>query len=137
MHRTLGSGKYVERTRDYIERTLSYEVPTIADVANFLGLSKRSLQRRLADDRTSFSMLLDDCRRTRAFEMSGDKGEPRRNLHQELGYSQPSGLSRAIRRWKGQPDIRSNESLNREPGERPARQEAPRRSPKRRMTPGP
>jgi len=100
MHRTFASGKQVDKTRAYIERTLSYQAPTVADVAGALGMSVRTLQRRLTDEHTSFSQLLDDCRRKRAQQLLRGSDFPLKVLHEQLGYSQRSCLSRAMRRWK-------------------------------------
>jgi AraC-like DNA-binding protein len=61
----------------------------------------RTLKRRLADQGTSFSALLDEVRRDRATlllragELSVDE------IGARLGYSDPANFARAFRRWTG------------------------------------
>ena len=100
MRESGGGGKFSRLTRAHIERTLTYQVLMVADVADLLGLSVRTLQRGLANERTSFSALLDDCRRARALEHHAEAHVSVRTLSKELGYSQSSCLSRAMRRWR-------------------------------------
>jgi AraC-like DNA-binding protein len=74
---------------------------TIDDVADRLHLSVRTLKRRLAEQGTSFSALLDEVRRDRATlwlrggELSVDE------IGARLGYSDPANFARAFRRWTG------------------------------------
>jgi AraC-like DNA-binding protein len=100
MHRIYAPDGYAELTRRYIERTLVKRAPTVIDAAKSFGISVRTLQRRLTDENTAFSVLLDDCRRVRAFDSCNETGSPRPKMHEELGYAQRSCLARAMRRWK-------------------------------------
>jgi AraC-like DNA-binding protein len=73
----------------------------VASVANELGIPVRSLQRRLADHATSFSVLLDETRRSLAPALLA---EPDNNVEQagfRLGYSEPTAFIRAFKKWYG------------------------------------
>jgi AraC-like DNA-binding protein len=75
--------------------------PTIEQLAFSAGMSARTLQRRLREESTAFSMLLDEVRATIAVEKltSGDIDVA--TLARELGYSHTAALTRAVKRWTG------------------------------------
>jgi AraC-like DNA-binding protein len=77
--------------------------PSLVAVAAALGISVRTLQRRLSARGLSYRCLLDDVRRQRA-EVGLRHGEERiADISRRLGYSDPAHFVRAFRRWTGQP----------------------------------
>jgi AraC-like DNA-binding protein len=83
-------------------------------VARRLAISERTLQRRLADEGTDFSTLVDEVRRTIAQQYLGSDRISVKNLSYKLGFSDPSAFHRACLRWFGkapgefqQPKIKS------------------------------
>lgn len=74
---------------------------TIGDVAERLGVSTRTLQRRLRAEDTSFQDLLDGVRREYAEVFLRDPALPLSEVSYRLGFSEPSALYRAVRRWLG------------------------------------
>lgn len=60
------------RVRDRVSTALSEGVPALSDVARDLGMSGRTLQRRLAAEGTSFQALVDEARRRLALRLLGD-----------------------------------------------------------------
>ena len=73
----------------------------LADVAAQLDMSPRSLQRNLRDHSTSYSMLVDEARRSLAPVWLAD---PDANVEQvgfRLGYSEPTAFIRAFKKWYG------------------------------------
>lgn len=72
-----------------------------ADVADALHMSPRTLQRRLADDGTSFKFLLDEARRELALRFIGERHLSVKETSYLLGFSEPGNFSRAFRRWTG------------------------------------
>ena len=70
-------------------------------VAGYARMSRRSFQRRLADEGTSFSALLDEARRNLAIDRAGHADGSLAALSSDLGYSGQASLSRAFRRWTG------------------------------------
>ncbi|WP_198969120.1 AraC family transcriptional regulator [Xylophilus sp. ASV27] len=91
------------RVRHEIARLLPQGEPRREDVAALLGLTDRTLQRRLQAEAVSYQQLLDDTRRELAQQYLG---EPRRSLAEVadlLGFMDQSNLFRACRRWFGMP----------------------------------
>ena len=75
--------------------------PTAHAVARRLHLSPRTLHRRLEAESTSFRMLVDACRRTRARELLQDSKLSIERIGEILGYADPSNFGRSCRRWFG------------------------------------
>jgi AraC-like DNA-binding protein len=74
--------------------------PTLDQVARELSMSRRTVQRALADEGTSFEALLDDARRVRAESLLAE-GHPKKEIAYVLGFADPSAFTRARRRWAG------------------------------------
>lgn len=71
------------------------------EAARALGLSARSLQRKLAEEGRSFRACLDSVRRRLAVQLLGRPELSVGEVAGRLGYSQPSQFTRAFRRWHG------------------------------------
>jgi AraC-like DNA-binding protein len=63
------------------------------------GRSRRTLQRQLAAEGTSFAEQLDLVRQDLALSHLGNSGDSISAISQTLGYRCPSTLTRAVRRW--------------------------------------
>jgi AraC-like DNA-binding protein len=75
--------------------------PQIGPTADAMGMSVRSLQRRLADAGTSYKRLLTRERRAAAAHLL-EKGNARiLDIALDLGYSDHAHFTRAFRRWTG------------------------------------
>ena len=75
--------------------------PTVARIARAGAMSVRSLQRRLAEEGTSYSEQLEIVRRNLADALLLDHDASLEDVSVRLGFSGQSVLSRAIRRWTG------------------------------------
>ena len=73
----------------------------IEHVAFFAGMSKRTLQRRLAESGTGYSKLVDEVRFARAIELIDNPSTRLADIAHELGYSDLANFDRAFRRWTG------------------------------------
>ena len=73
--------------------------PNIWRTAKELGVSVRTLQRRLGDEGSSYSEILDDLRRDVTRELMAEGDQPLADISFLLGYSEPSAFHRAYRRW--------------------------------------
>lgn len=90
------------RVREQISILLPSE-PTIMAVAEALGMTVRTLQRRLAANNLSYRHVLDDLRRKKAEAELISRAFSVAEIAQRLGYSDPSHFARAFRRWTGCP----------------------------------
>jgi AraC-like DNA-binding protein len=71
------------------------------DVAQALGMHRRTLIRRLGTDQTSFQRILDDVRNAVARELLRDTRVPLRDIAACLGYASVPPFIRAFQRWNG------------------------------------
>jgi AraC-like DNA-binding protein len=89
------------QTRAVMIRHLPDGEPRRPKVASALGMSERTLQRRLAAEGTSFQRLLDDTRRELAQQYLGQKNVSLADAAYLLGFSDQSSFFRAAKRWFG------------------------------------
>lgn len=75
------------------------DVPVIAKE---LGMSERTLQRRLADEKTNFKRLLTQARREQAREYLANPSMEMKEVAFLLGYEDQSSFYRAFRLWEGE-----------------------------------
>ena len=87
--------------RAVIRRELCEATPTVSDVAARLGISRRTLQRRLAAECSSYSQLLGSIRNERARRLLSETDRPLYEIAASLGYSDAGSFSRAFQRWTG------------------------------------
>ncbi|MFN9357731.1 MAG: helix-turn-helix domain-containing protein, partial [Alphaproteobacteria bacterium] len=71
------------------------------DAAHELGLSRRTLVRRLSASGTSFRQMLDAELKARARAMLDEGSLSRTQMADALGFEDPTSFSRACRRWFG------------------------------------
>jgi AraC-like DNA-binding protein len=90
------------RVRIQVSQSLSQGVPRISDVAGCLGMSGRTLQRRLADRGYAFQALVDESRRELAERLLEETGYPLAEVAFLTGFSEQSAFNRAFKRWAGQ-----------------------------------
>lgn len=74
---------------------------SIEQVADYLALSSRTLQRYLAEEGTSFQLILDQTRQAMANRYLCDSAISFTQLSGLLGYAELSAFSRAFQRWHG------------------------------------
>jgi AraC-like DNA-binding protein len=73
----------------------------LAEVAAKVGMSERTLKRRLAEHETSFSQLVDEHRRDTAMLLLSSDDLPIEAIADRVGYSDAANFTRAFRRWTG------------------------------------
>jgi AraC-like DNA-binding protein len=100
LHR-LDPAQTCHRARAVIIRHLQDGEPKRPKIAGVLGMSERTLQRRLAAEGTSFQHLLDDTRRELAQHYLGQREVSLADTAYLLGFSDQSSFFRAVRRWFG------------------------------------
>lgn len=88
---------------------------TLAGTARVLGVSARTLQRRLGERGTSFAALVDALRRELALEYL-DQGVAVQEVAFLLGYAEASAFHHAFKRWTGRTPERARASSALAPG---------------------
>ena len=96
------SASLEHRVRIQVSQALSQGVPRITDVATCLGMSGRTLQRRLSEQGYSFQNLVDESRRELAMRLLEDTAYPLAEVAFLTGFSEQSAFNRAFKRWSGQ-----------------------------------
>lgn len=92
-----------QRVRALLAESLANDPSEVklSSVAERLKVSERSLQRRLADERSSFDAILEQLRRELAERYLEDPRLGISEIGYLLGYSEASAFHRAFRRWTG------------------------------------
>jgi AraC-like DNA-binding protein len=70
-------------------------------VAKELGMSERTLQRRITDEGTTFRELLNETRRELARQYLGNELVEINEAAFLVGYEDPNSFYRAFRSWEG------------------------------------
>lgn len=105
LDRSLGEQKrtrtITEKVKWIVKRSLTGGRPDIQAVAKELGMSDRTLQRRLADENTSFKHLLSEARHEQAREYLTDPSLEIKEVAFLVGYEDQNSFYRAFRLWEG------------------------------------
>lgn len=91
-----------KRVRLAVAQLLSEGVPTLSLIASNLGMSSRTLQRRLSGKGESFQNLVDMARRELAQQLLRDTDYSLAEIAFLTGFAEQSGFTRAFKRWAGQ-----------------------------------
>lgn len=89
----------VESARILIAGMLEDGMPTIDRLALCAAMSRRTLQRHLAGEGTSFAKLLDSVREELVLASLSGSAERICEISRNVGYRTPSSLTRAMHRW--------------------------------------
>jgi len=90
-----------EMVKWIMKRSLTGGRPDIQAVAKELGLSDRTLQRRLTEENTSFKHLLIQTRHEQAREYLADPSLDIKEVAFLIGYEDQNSFYRAFRLWEG------------------------------------
>jgi AraC-like DNA-binding protein len=91
----------VESVRTIVRQLLPTGAATLDVVAGQFNLHPKTLQRKLADEGTTFGALVDQIRKDAADRYLRDTGISLTHLARELGYAEQSVLTRSCKRWFG------------------------------------
>ena len=99
--RRAGDDDLVARAERWVVDNLHTGHVGATRLARALGMSERTLARRLAEDGLTPAGLVDDLRRRLADRYLAARGFPLGRITYLLGYSDLSAFTRAFRRWTG------------------------------------
>jgi AraC-like DNA-binding protein len=95
------SASLVDRVRTVLLERLPNGTQSQATVARALGMGTRTLQRRLAEESTSYGALVDATRRELAIAYLREGRYSVTDIGYLLGFAGTAAFSRAFRRWTG------------------------------------
>lgn len=90
-----------DRVKSVLKRSLASGRPEVAYVARDLGMSERTLQRRITDEATTFRTLLSDARRELSQQLLADPAIHIDEVTYLLGYQDTTSFYRAFKDWAG------------------------------------
>jgi len=89
------------RVRRLLIEGMGQEKRSVQTIGREMGLSARTLSRRLVEERTSFREIQDDVRHQLAVALLGDASVSIAEIAFFLGYAEPAPFHRSFRRWTG------------------------------------
>ena len=98
---SLGRGRLVEQVRRALRTLLVRGSASGDDVAQMLSMHRRTLNRRLHAEGTTFQRVLDEIRYAVARQLLSDTGAALDDIAASLGYSGVCPFMRSFRRWSG------------------------------------
>lgn len=90
-----------DRVKGTVKRGLAGQRPSLRAVAQRLGMSSRTLQRRLTEDGVTFQELVEDARRELARHYLGQSSLELNETAYLLGYKDGNSFFRAFHQWEG------------------------------------
>ena len=93
---------FASRVRSSLFELLPSGLSSIDDVANNLAVSKRTLQRYLSDEKTSFQQELNKTREGLARHYLANSAFSGAEISFLLGFDDPNSFVRAFRSWTGE-----------------------------------
>lgn len=100
-HRRVKAGDWRLKVENAIAPLLPHAEATIENVARGLGISQRTLARRLDEEGTSFLDVLQELRLRLARQYFREPGISITQIAWLLGYQGPSAFTHAFKRWTG------------------------------------
>ena len=90
------------QVKSEIGKNLSGGIPKLSDIAGALGMSARTLQRKLSDEEAVFQELVDQARRELSERLLRTTQYPLVEIAFLTGFAEQSGFTRAFKRWAGE-----------------------------------
>ena len=106
LRQTIGQGPDAtlpDRLKAYIARQLPSGEPPLADAAKSLGMSVRTVQRKLHQMQSGFRQLIDETRMELAKDYINHTDIPLQEITFLLGFTDHANFYRAFNRWFGKP----------------------------------
>lgn len=114
-------GTLVEQIKTVLKRTMASGRPEVAGVGRELGMSERTLQRRITAEGTTFRALLGDARQELGMQLLSDPALEIQEVAWLLGYQDTNSFYRAFREWTDTTPVRWRQINNERPSVKPRR----------------
>ncbi len=106
---------YAGRVRDYLGGVLPH-LPDMPEAARAMGLSVRSLRRRLADEGWSYTRIVEEAQHDMARVLLQDPSRSIKQVGFDVGFTTAAAFDRAFKRWTGDsPTAFRNAQLAKQP----------------------
>jgi AraC-like DNA-binding protein len=99
--RIVGTTTYAERLREHIIESGTIDGLDMESSARTLGLSARTLRRRLGEEGASFRDVVEGALETLAKQLLADDRRAIKDVASTLGFSDNATFGRAFKRWVG------------------------------------
>ncbi|MDO9004787.1 MAG: AraC family transcriptional regulator [Aquabacterium sp.] len=96
-----GDAQWMTKLKNLLQERLPAGDPPQSEVAQALGLTSRTLQRKLADAGTTYRDVIHRTRQALALEYLAQTTYSVSEIAYLLGFAEVSGFTRAFRRWTG------------------------------------
>lgn len=93
--------RYSEKVRRLIPSLLEKGQASLPVAARLLGVSPRTLQRRLREENVDFNVMVDAMRRDQCLHLLKDSAHTIEQVASMGGYAETSAFYRSFRRWTG------------------------------------
>ncbi len=101
--RQTGPATFDDDVRMALMRAMCGERPSVHRVARELGMSTRTLQRRLGEGNLTYQSLLDEVRKTAARRLLANTNLEPTDVAFLLGFAEPNSFRRSFTAWEGLP----------------------------------
>ena len=88
--------------REILGDNFQEELPSFEELTDLLGMSARTLRRRLEKEGTSYQRIKDNARRDVAISLLSRDGQTVSEVAEQVGFSDPSAFHRSFKKWTGQ-----------------------------------
>jgi len=90
-----------DQVKNLLRLLLKEQVPTSTVIAEKLGMSSRTLQRKLSDENTHYKDVLNELRLELALHYLENTELPLERIAFELGYAEARSFYRSFKQWTG------------------------------------
>lgn len=88
-----------------IEEALPGGIPSVVEIAEHLGMSTRTLRRRLSEKELTFRDLVQKIQHKISIDLIRNSSQPMAEIAFQTGFSEQSAFNRAFKRWTGQSPV--------------------------------
>ncbi len=104
------SNKLISDVQKLIMEALPSGIPSILQISEHLGMSARTLNRRLAENQFTFRDLIKEAQESISVDLLKNSSRSIGEIAFQTGFSEQSAFNRAFRRWTGQSPVEYRKS---------------------------
>ena len=106
----VAANKLLKDASDLIRDALPGGIPFAAEISRHLGLSTRTLSRRLSEKGYTYRQLVQNTQQAISTELLSNTSETVSEIAFQTGFSEQSAFNRAFKRWTGQSPLEFRKS---------------------------